>query len=283
MPLTLSSVAVEEKNKLATASVFLVALEITIPGTAEPVRVVQNSENITWQGETWVAFPFEVSELGDTSKGEVPKVTIKVGNASGVMGNYVRQYDAYCKAERLFSDRCQDLRGQHPGDHGQGGHRDQPGPGATATVVCTGHRFSSGQSVCIAGAGQTEYNGLQTVTVTGANSFTYPVAGTPATPATGTITSSLASPEVEYQLELKQPTSDRTWASFTLGASNPFARRFPQAMILKNHCRYRFKGARCGYAGAETACDHTLARCREAGQFHAIRGRPGGWICRIFG
>ncbi len=58
MPLSLSSIAIEEKNKLATDSVFLICLEITIPGVAEPVRVVRNNEDLTWQGETWVAFPF---------------------------------------------------------------------------------------------------------------------------------------------------------------------------------------------------------------------------------
>jgi phage tail sheath protein FI len=46
----------------------------------------------------------------------------------------------------------------------------------------------------IAGANQAEYNGIVTITVTGASTFTYPVTGTPATPATGTITASLGLP-----------------------------------------------------------------------------------------
>lgn len=58
---------------------------------------------------------------------------------------------------------------------------------ATATVTCTAHGFTSGDQVNIRGANQAEYNGDFLVTVTGANTFTYTVSGTPATPATGTI------------------------------------------------------------------------------------------------
>lgn len=50
------------------------------------------------------------------------------------------------------------------------------------------HRLAANASVTIAGASQTDYNGTFTVTVTGLNTFTYTVANSPATPATGTIT-----------------------------------------------------------------------------------------------
>ncbi len=60
--------------------------------------------------------------------------------------------------------------------------------GATATATSTAHGYDDGDSVRIAGAVQTEYNGVQTITVTGADTFTYAVGGTPVSPATGTIT-----------------------------------------------------------------------------------------------
>ena len=60
--------------------------------------------------------------------------------------------------------------------------------GSTATVITTtAHGFTSGQKVVVSGATQTEYNGAFTITSTGPSTFTYPVTGTPATPATGTI------------------------------------------------------------------------------------------------
>lgn len=61
--------------------------------------------------------------------------------------------------------------------------------GATATVtVPVPHNLITGQSVTIAGANEVDYNGTFAVTVTSGVVFTYTVPGTPATPATGTIT-----------------------------------------------------------------------------------------------
>ena len=47
-------------------------------------------------------------------------------------------------------------------------------------------------SVIIRGAAQDEYNGIFSITVTGLDDYTYTVTGTPATPATGTITATCA-------------------------------------------------------------------------------------------
>lgn len=61
---------------------------------------------------------------------------------------------------------------------------------ATATAAAA-HGLVSGDRVTIAGAAQTDYNGTFTVTVTTTTAFTYTVANTPATPATGTLTATL--------------------------------------------------------------------------------------------
>lgn len=60
---------------------------------------------------------------------------------------------------------------------------------ATTATVTTGsaHGYTTGNLVNIRGAVQTAYNGDFSITVTGANTFTYTVAGAPTTPATGTI------------------------------------------------------------------------------------------------
>jgi uncharacterized phage protein gp47/JayE len=63
--------------------------------------------------------------------------------------------------------------------------------GSTATAVtASDHNLGSGVAVTIAGADQSEYNVTEDITVNGLASFTYPVSGTPVTPATGTITAS---------------------------------------------------------------------------------------------
>lgn len=97
MPVTLSSTVIDEKNALGSTSVFLLALEITIPGTL-PIRVVRNTANITWRGQTWQKFPFEIEEISLGDKGEVPQVNLKVSNVSRVMEAYIQEYDTYCKA-----------------------------------------------------------------------------------------------------------------------------------------------------------------------------------------
>lgn len=61
------------------------------------------------------------------------------------------------------------------------------GTTATATTA-SNHSLASGISVTIAGANETDYNGTYTITVTGLDTFTYTVAGSPASPATGTVT-----------------------------------------------------------------------------------------------
>jgi hypothetical protein len=65
--------------------------------------------------------------------------------------------------------------------------------GSTATAQTSAdHGLDSGDYVEIAGAVETDYNGYVAITVTGLDTFTYQVAGTPSTPATGTITAQRA-------------------------------------------------------------------------------------------
>lgn len=75
-----------------------------------------------------------------------------------------------------------------------GGTAEQPvtsitSSGTLATVTTTGaHGFGTDWRVVISGATETEYNGIFTITVTGANTFTYVFAGSTTSPATGMIT-----------------------------------------------------------------------------------------------
>lgn len=70
--------------------------------------------------------------------------------------------------------------------------------GAIATATTTvPHYLSTGKSVTISGATETDYNGAFIVTVISATQFTYTVTGTPATPATGTITATYLGVDLE--------------------------------------------------------------------------------------
>lgn len=64
--------------------------------------------------------------------------------------------------------------------------------GNVATVTTPQpHGLVKTAKVRIAGANQPQYNGEFSVAVTGANTYTYPVTGSPASPATGTVTARL--------------------------------------------------------------------------------------------
>lgn len=76
--------------------------------------------------------------------------------------------------------------------------------GSTAVVTTLSeHQLATGQSITVAGADQSEYNGTFTITVTALNEFQYTITGTPATPATGTITYST----IYVTLEVRALTS----------------------------------------------------------------------------
>lgn len=72
----------------------------------------------------------------------------------------------------------------------------------------------------------------------------------------------LTTPEVDQTYEVMAANCDARWATLDLGAASPMGKRFPRARILTNYCRWKFKGTECGYAGATTTCDKTLAACR---------------------
>lgn len=91
--------------------------------------------------------------------------------------------------------------------------------GSTATVTHASHGLASGNSVRIRGADQPEYNGIFVITVTGSDTYTYTVAGTPATPATGTIVSALVI--IDALTDASGEVSDtRSW-----GSNQPFIGR----------------------------------------------------------
>lgn len=83
----------------------------------------------------------------------------------------------------------------------------------TATVTtAAAHGFTTGDYVTIAGATQTDYNGEFSITVTAATTFTYTVANSPTTPATGTITTTYRSNSTGEQLLGFYTLASGVWA-----------------------------------------------------------------------
>jgi lambda family phage minor tail protein L len=87
--LDLSAVAILEKNKIASTGAWLVLLEIRVNPDIV-IRVVHNNEDITWNGEQWIGFPFELDDVLEDSK-ELPRVTLKVSNITGIIQQYLEE------------------------------------------------------------------------------------------------------------------------------------------------------------------------------------------------
>jgi len=83
--MTLPLAARLEKNKRSTDSAWLVLLEIQL---TTPIYLVNNNEDITWNSQEWLAFPFQLGEITDDGK-EDPSITIKVSNVTRTVGTVV--------------------------------------------------------------------------------------------------------------------------------------------------------------------------------------------------
>lgn len=96
--------------------------------------------------------------------------------------------------------------------------------GGVATVTSPNHGYTTGDSVGIDGADQAEYNGTFTITVTDANTYTYSITGSPASPATtsGTLQSGVwSNPDYpdfancDVEIILEHLTTHQKLASWT--------------------------------------------------------------------
>jgi lambda family phage minor tail protein L len=255
--LPISSAAIAEKNRLCSDGVWAVMMEVILP-TGAALRVCRNTEDLVWPrrawaggvaanlgsgwaglpaaghglaagdivriagtvhyngdytlgaattanrlavahafseetlpaadgyGCLWQAFPFDLDDMNDGGRGEIPAVSVRVGNVNGVVQAHLEAADG--------------------------------GVGAAVRIVVVHTRHLD-----------------------------------------------QAAAEFEARFTCTGCSADAQWATFVLGAPNPFRMRFPRNRIMRDHCRWRFKGAECGYAGSETACDKSLARCLALG------------------
>ena len=77
MPLSISTDAINEKNRLSSSDPFILLLEIDYPNEI-PIRVCWNTESIVWDGETYQAFPFKLDDIEETKEAEVPTVNLTI-------------------------------------------------------------------------------------------------------------------------------------------------------------------------------------------------------------
>lgn len=90
-------------------------------------------------------------------------------------------------------------------------------------------------------------------------------------------TNDLTADYTEYTTtyDIRTHSDDDETIEFELGGPNLYRWRFPFRRYMPNLCEVAFKGTLCGYSGAESCCNYTLARCRELGNAARFGGTPG--------
>jgi phage-related protein len=85
---------IAEKNLMHSPEPWLILLEITLTDVGPTIiRLVKNTEDIVYDGNTWTAFPFKLSIVESNSKGQIPQVTLKVCNITRLLTPYLESLD----------------------------------------------------------------------------------------------------------------------------------------------------------------------------------------------
>lgn len=95
--LTLSQASIIEKNKIATDGVWLMLLQLAIPGE-ETIRLVNNTDNVTFQGNEYTAFPFSLEDINEDGK-ERPNVQLRISNVTGTIQAYAETHSGLTGAK----------------------------------------------------------------------------------------------------------------------------------------------------------------------------------------
>lgn len=91
MAIPLIQPLIEEKNKISQDQPWLLFLTLTSVDKQTVIRLVRNTENITYKGHEHVAFPFEIDSVPEASVGSLPTLSIKVSNVDRQIQTYIEQ------------------------------------------------------------------------------------------------------------------------------------------------------------------------------------------------
>jgi len=90
--LTLSALSILEKNKISSTGAWLILLTVTLPNSTV-IRLVRNNEDVTYQGESYIAFDFALEAVVHDIKGKLPSVNLKVSNVGRVFQSYIEEME----------------------------------------------------------------------------------------------------------------------------------------------------------------------------------------------
>lgn len=93
MAISLTDNLIEEKNKIESTGAWLVLVTLTRPSdTSTPyLYLVNNNEDVTINGQLYQAFPFELTDVTETSTGSLPSFTLQVSNIDRVIQKKIEE------------------------------------------------------------------------------------------------------------------------------------------------------------------------------------------------
>lgn len=191
---TIPGALLKESAKTMAANPWVELLEFSLP-YGKVWRIANNTENVTYGGNVYLATAFEPEVVELTKSATMPAYLLRLSNVGGELVNLIKAAGG--------------LEGQ------------------TLTAILVNIDTE---------ADYTEYT-------------------------------------TTYEIRGHSETDDTI--EFEIGGPNLYRHRFPSRRYMPNLCEVTFKGALCGYSGAEYACDHTLARCRVLGNAARFGGSPG--------
>ncbi|QJW46916.1 DUF1833 family protein [bacterium BFN5] len=89
--LNLSTAGMLEKSQLSSDGVWLLLVEVAIPDSDQPLRLVRNNEDIVWNGHTWTAFNFKLGDITEDHKGRPQSVPLQVSNVTQSVQAFVEE------------------------------------------------------------------------------------------------------------------------------------------------------------------------------------------------
>ena len=89
--LQFSKIATLKKNKLSSDAPFLLLFDISHEQLAENIRLVRNTEDVTWAGKTWTAFPVDIEDYSEDGK-SLPALNMKIAAGQGLITTYLQKY-----------------------------------------------------------------------------------------------------------------------------------------------------------------------------------------------
>jgi phage-related protein len=93
--LNLKLSSIQQKNKLVASTPWITLVKITLDPVNNPSDIVylaDNNQDVVYQGNTYLAFSFDLAVLENKSGGELPQLELQVSNVNGAIQAEMNTY-----------------------------------------------------------------------------------------------------------------------------------------------------------------------------------------------